>query len=108
MQTIEMYINDTIAKYSLFKQAATQLIQEIPSLQPRDILHRCEDLTSQHKKIDQDKEQLFIRIEFMGPSILDTSYIGEFQRALDKTILACDLLHTEIAIYRESLASRPG
>lgn len=103
MQSIEMYFNDTIAKYSLFKQAATVLIQEIPSLQPLDLFHRCEDLSALHQEITQEKEQLFIRMEFMGSGILDTSYIGEFQRALDKSILACDTLHAEITIYKNSL-----
>jgi hypothetical protein len=105
MQTVEMYFNDTIAKYSLFKQAATSLVQEIPSLPPIDIFHRCEDISALHKEATQNKDQLFIIMEFMGPGILDTSFIGEFQRVLDKSILVCDTLYVEILNYKDTLIS---
>lgn len=106
MQTVEMYFNDTIEKYSLFKQAAVSLIQEIPSLSPELISNRCDDLTAMHHELTVNKEQFFIIMEFMGPGILETSHIGEFQRALDKSILACDNLYAKILVYKNELTSR--
>jgi len=44
-------------------------------------------------------------MEFMGSTILDTSYVGEFQRALDKSIVTCDSLHAELTLYRNTLAA---
>jgi hypothetical protein len=105
MQTIEMYFNDTIANYSLFKQTATSLMQAIPSLTPDDIFNRCADLSNLHKEVAKNKEQLFIIMEFMGPGILDTAFIGEFQRVLDTSILACDTLYAEILNYKVNLLS---
>ena len=105
MQTIEMYFNDTIAKYSLFKQAAISLVQEIPAMTPDDIFRRCENLSALRTEATQDKDQFFIIMEFMGPGILDSSFIGEFQRVLDTSILACDTLYTEILSYKDDLLS---
>jgi len=105
MQSVEMYINDTIEKYSLFKQAAVSLAQEIPALTPHVIHQRCEMLNAMHRELTKNKEQLFVIIEFMGPGVLDTSYIGEFQRALDKSILACDTLYAGILGYKDNLLS---
>jgi hypothetical protein len=107
MQSIEMYFNDTIAKYSIFKQAATSLVQEIPAMTPDDIFRRCENLSALRKEATKDKDQLFIIMEFMGPGILDAAFIGEFQRVLDTSILVCDTLYAEILLYKERLTSRP-
>lgn len=107
MQSIEMYFNDIIEKYSLFKLTATSLIQEIHSLKPGDIYQRCQDLSAAQKELTENKEQFFIIMEFMGPGLLDTSSIGEFQRVLDNSILACDTLYTEILTYKHNLASHP-
>ncbi len=107
MQSVEMYFNDMIAKHNLFKQTASLLIQEVPSLTPNDINHRCESLSTLRKELAEDNDQLSIRMEFMGPGILDTSYIGEFQRALDKSILTCDSLYAELLTYKDALLSCP-
>jgi hypothetical protein len=106
MQTIETYFNDTIAKYNCFKQAAALLIEEIPSLTPEDLLRRCEYLNTLQKEATKNKEQFFIIMEFTGPGILDTSFMGEFQRILDKSILACDILYEKILHYKEALLSQ--
>ncbi len=110
MQTIEMCFNNSIEKHSIFKQAATSLIQEIPSLSPHEIDHRCKELEILHNDLISNKDYLFALMEFMGPGILDNSYIGEFQRALDRSIAACDTLFTEILNYRKTLVSptNPG
>lgn len=107
MQSIEMYFIDAIEKFSLFKRAAILLIQEIHALTP-DIVHqRCQILSAMQKQLTENKEQLFIIMEFMGPGVLDNSSIGEFQRVLDKSILACDTLYAEILAYKHNLSSRP-
>ncbi|MBU1568837.1 MAG: hypothetical protein KJ630_24830 [Proteobacteria bacterium] len=105
MQSVEMYFNDMIAKHDLFKQAAFLLMKEVPSLTPTDIHDRCENLLILKRELTKDNDQLSIRMEFLGPGILDTTYLGDFQRALDQSILACDLLHAEILLYKDSLLS---
>jgi hypothetical protein len=105
MQSIEMYFNDTIANYSIFKQTATSLMQAIPSLTPDDIFRRCENLSALRKEATKNKDQLFIIMEFMGPGILDTAFIGEFQRVLDTSIHTCDSLYDEILNYKDNLLS---
>ena len=105
MQSPELYFNDIITKLNLFKQAAVVFMQEVLSLKPEELRQRSEDLTVRHKELLENKEQLIIIMEFFGPGILDTSYICEFQRALDKSIIACDELYKEILVYRESLCA---
>jgi hypothetical protein len=105
MQSVEMYFNDMIAKHNLFKQAATLLIQEVPSLAPQDIHHRCEDLSILRKELTENNDQLAILMEFMGPGLLSTSYLGEFQRALDKSLLTCNSLYAELLDYRNKITS---
>jgi hypothetical protein len=107
MQSVEMYFNDMIAKHNLFKQAATLLIQEVPSLAPHDIHHRCEGLSILRKELTENNDQLAILMEFMGPGLLNTSYIGEFQRALDKSLLTCNSLYAEILVYKNKMTSHP-
>lgn len=107
MQSVEMYFNDMIAKHNLFRQTASLLIQEAFALTPNDIQQRCEALSTMRKELTEDNEQLSIRMEFLGPGILNTSYIGEFQRALDKSILTCDSLYAELLVYKNELTSHP-
>jgi hypothetical protein len=107
MQSIEMYFNDTIEKFSLFKQAAMLLIREIHVLAPDVVHQRCKNLSAMQEKLTENNEQLFIIMEFMGPGVLDNSSIGEIQRTLDKSVLACDTLYAEILAYKDNLSSRP-
>ncbi len=102
MQTIEMCFNNTIEKHSIFKQAATSLIQEISTLSPAEIDHRCQELEILYNDLTSNKEYLFTLMEFIGPGILDTSYIGEFQRAVDKSIATCDNLYNKVFEYRNT------
>lgn len=102
MQTIEMCFNNTIEKHSIFKQATTLLIQEIASLSPSEIYGRCQELEILYRDLVSNKDYLFTLMEFMGPGVLDTSYIGEFQRALDKSIAVCDTLYKEVINYKNT------
>jgi hypothetical protein len=106
MQSVEMYFNDTIEKYSLFAKAAASLIREVQALPPAKIYQRCEELTIMQGELLINKDQLFIIMEFLGPRFLDSSSICEFQRALDKSILTCDALYDEILSYKEKIISR--
>ena len=103
MQTIEMYFNAAIARYRLFEQTTLLLKQDIPSLTPDDIQLRSTELAVMQKELTENKNHLFDLIEFIGPGVLDTSFIGEFQRALEKSIHACDDLYAEILTYRAGL-----
>jgi hypothetical protein len=103
MQSVEMYLNDTIEKYSLFAKAATCLVREVQTLPPAKIYERCEELTLMQSELLMNKEQLFIVMEFLGPKFLDSSSICEFQRALDKSILTCNTLYNEILSYKEKI-----
>lgn len=105
MLNVEIHFNDTIAKYNLFHQAAVTLLQELHTLSPDKIYHRCATLTAMHHDLMENKDQLFSMMEFLGPGILETAYIGDFQRALDRSITACNSLYQEILAYRELLGS---
>lgn len=103
MQSVEMYFNQIIEKYNIFRHAMTTLTQGVHSLTPDDICHRCEMLAIMLKELTENKEQFFAILEFSGPGVLDTSHVGEFQRALDQSILAGNALHLEILNYKRNL-----
>jgi hypothetical protein len=103
MQTVEMYFNDTIEKYRQLKQDTFLLIADIPMLSPIEIGSRCGALTMLQREIADDNEQLCLLMEDIGPEILETAYIGEYQRAMDKSIRACDSLQAEMRVHRDRI-----
>ena len=107
MQTVEMHFSDAIQKYTLFEKAAALFIEEIPSLTPDDVYHRCRKLRTLQQELTDKQNHLFDLMEFIGPEILERSFIGEFQRALKQSISTCDTLHAEILQYRNMLLSCP-
>ena len=107
MQTVEMHFSDAIQKNTLFEKAAALFIEEIPSLTPDDVYHRCRKLRTLQQELTDKQNHLFDLMEFIGPEILERSFIGEFQRALKQSISTCDTLHAEILQYRNMLLSCP-
>ena len=105
MQSVEWYFNDTIEQLSMLTLTATALVEEIPTLTPGDVQQRCHQLSDMQEKLSADKEQFFAIMEFVGRGVLDTFYIGEFQRALDKSVLACNALHAVILQYKCDITS---
>ena len=103
MQSVEMYFNETIEKYNIFRHAMDTLTLRVHSLTADDINKRCEMLSTMLKELTENKEQFFAILEFSGPGILDTSHIGEFQRALDQSIVAGNALHVEMLNYKRNL-----
>lgn len=103
MQTIEMFFNDTIAKYCFFTEAAALLTQEIPSLTPIEIQTRCLTLMTLQRELTDTGNQLCLLLEGMEPEFLDTSYTEAMQRAIEQSVLACTPLHAEILVYRNKL-----
>jgi len=101
MQTVAIYFNDTIEKYRQLQQATNLLIAAIPRLSPGAIGSRCEHLNTLQRAIAADNHQLCLLMEEIGPVILDTAEVGEYQRAMDRSILACDSLRQEIYLYRD-------
>ncbi len=102
MQTVEMQFIDAIHNYGLFQQAATLLIEEIPGLTPDDIYQRCSELAALQCELTEGQSHLFVLMEFVGPEILDQPFIGEFQRALQKSIRTSDMLRAEILHYKNA------
>jgi hypothetical protein len=103
MQTTEMYFNDTTEKYRYFNEAASLLTRDIPSLSAIEIERRCTGLTTLQRELTDNNDQLCLIMESMGSEILDTSYIGELQRAIDKSVIASDSLRAELLLYRNNL-----
>lgn len=90
MKTTEDLFRESIDQYKILIADAYDLSKIITDLSPDEILNRCENLQK------QQNEQLIIDkfiIEIMvdsGAQILETPYIGEYQRILDKAMQACD------------------
>lgn len=105
MQPVECHFIDTIAQLGAFTVAATAIVNEISAITPGDLQLRCQELSGLQKKFNKDNEQFFAIMEFVGPGVLDISYVGEFQRALDKSILACDILYAVVLEYRQNITA---
>jgi len=103
MRSVEQYFNDTIEKYRQLKQATLTLVAAIHSLSPIEIENCCNALTALQRELAVDNDQLSSLMEDIGPEILNSSYLGEYQRAMDKSILACDTLQAAMDIYKNSM-----
>ncbi|MBV5329161.1 MAG: hypothetical protein JZU65_16300 [Chlorobium sp.] len=103
MRSVEQYFNDTIEKYSQLKQATLTLVEAIHGLSPIEIENRCNALTTLQRELAVDNDQLNLLMEDIGPEILNNSYLGEYQRAMDKSILAYDTLQAAMHIYRNRI-----
>ena len=103
MQIVEMHFNNAILEHNLFRQAALLLIREITELAPDDICKRCMELTALQEELACNQTLLFTLMEFVGPEILNASFVGEFQRALQQSILTCDALHAAVLDYKNTL-----
>lgn len=100
MQTVALSFTDAIEKYTQLQQATDLLIVAIPGLSPGEIGSRCEHLTTLQRAITAENDRLCLLMEAIGPEILDTAEVGEYQRAMDRSILACDSLRQEILLHR--------
>ena len=101
MKTTEKLFRESIDHYNLLIIAAENLNKKMATLSPNDILHCCHKLQKQQKQ--QAKTDLFI-IDVMldsGPDILQETYIGEYQRILQKAIHQCD----ELAVKAKEIRS---
>ncbi|MBV5318096.1 MAG: hypothetical protein JZU50_09815 [Desulfobulbaceae bacterium] len=103
MQTVAMYFSETIEKYRQLKQVTDLLTEEMPLLAPHELGSRCRVLSELQREINNDNHQLCLLMEEIGPEILDTASIGEYQRAMDKSILACDMLQAGMRFYRDRI-----
>ncbi|MBL4902508.1 hypothetical protein JYT85_00405 [Desulfocapsa sp. AH-315-G09] len=103
MKTTEDLFRDSINQYKTLITDASALSEIIPNLSPDEILHRCKDL----KK--QQHEQLLIDnfiVEIMvtsGPQILETPYIGEYQRILNEAMTAFDAVAVQAKAIRKTI-----
>jgi len=99
MKTTEDLFRDSIDQYKMLITDASDLSEIIPNLSPDEILHRCNSLQK------QQNEQIVIDnfiVEIMvdsGPQILETPYIGEYQRILDEAMTAFD----EVALKAKAI-----
>ena len=103
MQTVEIYAHETIGKYNHFSVTAARLTETLRILSPPEILTRCADLTRLQQELTDTNEHFCHIMECIGATVLDTSYIGELQRAIDTSVLACDALRTELLVHRNAL-----
>ncbi len=90
MKTPEDLFHESILYYQKLIRNATDLSDRISDLSPEEILEKCKQLQGQRKK--QMANDAFI-IEIMsdtGSEILNESFVGEYQRTLDKAIHAYD------------------
>ncbi len=107
MKTTEDLFRESTEQYQQLIQNIADLSSHMASSTPEEILKHCEELQEMQKK--QAKLDKFI-VEIMndlGPQILETPYVGEYQRMLDNALQSCNevaakaktlraLLHDEI------------
>ncbi|GEM_PF-1271419 len=90
MKTPEDLFRESISLYKKLIKNATFLSEQMVSMTAEEILMKCEQLRElQAKQVATDS---FI-IEIMqdsGPGILDTPYVGEYQRTLKKALQSYD------------------
>lgn len=103
MKTTEDLFRESIDQYKTLISDASDLSKTIANLSPNEILRRCENLQKlQNKQAEIDKFIIEIMLD-SGPHILETPYIGEYQRMLDKAMQACDEVSLKAQAIRATL-----
>ena len=99
MKTTEDLFRESIDQYKILIADASNLSKVITNLSPDEILHRCKNIQQQqNKQIVIDNFIVEIMLD-SGPEILESPYIGEYQRILDEAMLACD----EVALKAKAI-----
>ncbi len=102
MKTAENIFRESIDQYKALITDASDFNKIIENLSPEEILQRCEILQKQqNEQAKIDKFIIEIMLDF-GPRILETPYIGEYQKILDKAMQACD----EVAWKAQAIRTR--
>lgn len=103
MKTTEDLFRESIEQYNTLIKKADFLSKNMVSMSPDDILKKCEELGT--LQATQAKADSFI-VEIMhdtGPKILEQPYTGEYQRMLDKAMLACNKVAAKAQTIRTLL-----
>jgi len=105
MKTPDELFQGSIDHYQELIRGAEDLYDNMASLSPDMILERCNQLRQLLKEQKEtDKFILDIMLD-IGPSILDTPYIGEYQRVLDNAKQYSDKVASKARILRTLLQS---
>jgi hypothetical protein len=103
MKTTEELFRGSINKYKILITEASELSKSIATLSPDEIMERCGNLQKQqNQQVEIDKFIVEIMVD-CGPRILETPYIGEYQRILDKAMQACDEVALKAKAIRKTL-----
>lgn len=103
MNTTTDLFRESIEQYKYLIDQTNSLASKMAGLSPEEILQHCEELQQLQQK--QAVVDTFI-LEIMadnGPQILDTQYIGEYQRIMNKAIQSCDKVASKAKTIRTLL-----
>lgn len=103
MNTTTDLFRESIEQYKYLTDQTNSLASKMAGLSPEEILQHCEELQQLQQK--QAVVDTFI-LEVMadnGPQILDTQYIGEYQRIMNKAIQSCDKVASKAKTIRTLL-----
>ncbi|MCK5664472.1 MAG: hypothetical protein KAI17_13365 [Thiotrichaceae bacterium] len=103
MKTTDDLFQESIDQYKSLLTDASDLSKSMTELSLDEVLHRCNNLQERHnKQIKIDAFLIDVMLE-TGPEILNTPYIGEYQRILDMAILACDEVSMKAKAIRSTM-----
>lgn len=105
LESTEEYFQKATEQYRLLEQEALELVNELASLPPEEILKRCTRLQELQADIAEDDNRLIELMKFVGEPILDMPFLGEYQRALASAIEASDKISARIQSQKILLAS---
>ncbi len=105
MNTVSDLFQESIDRYAHIIEKTDTLTTIMSDLSAEEILKQCDEL----QKLQQQQAVIdnFI-IDVMndtGPEILNTKNIGEYQRILDKAMLACNTIASKTEAIRSLLNS---
>jgi len=105
MNTTNDLFQESIERYKYLIDQTNSLASKMAGLSPEEILQHCEDLQKlQQKQAVVDKFILEVMTD-NGPQVLDTQYIGEYQRIVNKAIQSCDKVASKAKTIRTLLQS---
>jgi hypothetical protein len=104
MDTIKPLFEKTIDKYKNFIGVVEGIERDMSSLPAEEILALCEKVRKLQEEISPDDKKIAEIMSITGSDIMDTPFIGEYQRILDRAEHACESLSSKAHIHKAILA----
>lgn len=100
---VSEFFDEIISGYTQFGHFAATLAQDIPSLQPKIIEQRCEELYRERIKLSHLDDKLLEILHLAGDELSNDSLLSKYRSAFNQATKACENVKNKLTEVKESL-----